>query len=738
VRVNAAGGVLVEGARPAAIPVTSLFEDREGNLWIGSARGIERLRDSSFVTYSVDEGLPGETGGPLYVDDAGRTWFAPSSGGLYWMRDGKTARVAIGGIADDPVYSISGGKGEVWVGRREGGLTHVVTKNGTLTTRTYRQSEGLAQNSVSAVHVDRQGSVWAGTLSGGVSRLRDGSFTTYTKANGLASNSVTSIAEGRDGSMWFGLRGGLSALTTAGMRSYTLKDGLPSDDVTSVTEDSQGNLWIGTSAGLALLSADRSLGIRTLDKLIPDPVLGIAEDTRGFLWIATTRHVIRLDRLRLLNGYAGPGNLRDYGITDGLPSTEGIRRERSVVSDPRGAIWFSLDRGISVIEPGEVRDELPPITQIESISADGRVIPPQTPLRIPGPSRRVAIDYTGLSLSVPQRIRFRFMLEGFDHDWSEPTFVRRAVYTNLSSGRYRFRVMSSNANVAWTESEATLPFNVDPPFWEAWWFRLLLAACAVACVWLLFTLRMRQIARRMQARLEERIQERERIARNLHDTLLQGVISASLQLDVANDRLADDSPAKPLIRRVLELMRLVTEEGRNSIRSLRSSPSESHTLEQAIAQLGEQLASNKKDVEFRVIAQGRSRFLQSATWDEAFRIASEAVTNAFRHSGAKKIEAEVEYGVRDLTLTVRDNGCGIDTHVIGKGREGHWGLPGMRERAEQVGAKLQVLSRVGSGTEVKLRIPGKVAFEPLVSTRWRKWWNRLFLHKSAAGPTSAP
>ena len=279
-----------------------------------------------------------------------------------------------------------------------------------------------------------------------------------------------------------------------------------------------------------------------------------------------------------------------------------------------------------------------------------------------------------------------------------------------------------------TGPEATLPFKIDPAFWQTWWFRLLFVACLIAAAWIFHTFRMSQIAKRMQARLEERIQERERLARNLHDTLLQGVISAFIQLDVANDRLPEGSPAKPLVERVLELMRLVTEEGRNSIRSLRSSRPESNTLEQAIGQLGESFASDNH-VEFCVIVEGRSRPLQSATWDEAYHIASEAVTNAFRHAHANKIEVEVEYGVRHFSVVVRDDGRGIDVNVLGKGREGHWGLPGMRERAEQIGAKLQVLSRADSGTEVELRIPGKVAFDSSTPRRWFMWWDRFFTAK---------
>src|SRR5262249_11955374 len=220
--------------------VTALLEDREGNLWVGSARWIERFRDSVFITYSASGSVRSEGNGPLYVDTENRTWFAPSNGGLFWLKEAQIERVTTAGLGKDVVYSITGGKGELWVGRQRGGLTRLLYKGGSFRAETYTQAEGLAQNSVYAVYQSRDGMVWAGTLSGGVSSFKNGKFTTYTTANGLASNTVTAILETSDGTMWFATPNGLNALSQGRWRTYTGRDGLPPGNVNCLLEDSTG------------------------------------------------------------------------------------------------------------------------------------------------------------------------------------------------------------------------------------------------------------------------------------------------------------------------------------------------------------------------------------------------------------------------------------------------------------------------------------------------------------------
>ena len=259
VRVNARGISSLEqrGFEPGEA-VTAVFEDREGDLWVGSAAGIERFRDSVFLTYSPAGGLRSENNGPLYVDSDNRTWFAPSDGGLFWLKGEQAGQITSAGLGQDVVYSIAGGPGELWVGRQRGGLTHLITKGGAFTSKTYTQAEGLAQSSIYVVHRNNvDGTVWAGTLSGGASRFTNGRFTTYTTANGLASNTVGAIEEGSDGTMWFATPNGLNALSKDRWRVYTGRDGLPPGNVNCLLEGATGVLWMGTSEGVAFLDSGR-------------------------------------------------------------------------------------------------------------------------------------------------------------------------------------------------------------------------------------------------------------------------------------------------------------------------------------------------------------------------------------------------------------------------------------------------------------------------------------------------
>jgi signal transduction histidine kinase/ligand-binding sensor domain-containing protein len=730
-RVNADGVASFEGRdQRSAGTVTALFEDREGNLWAGNAQGIERLRDSVFTTYSTSENLPSESNGPVYVDSEGRTWIAPSGGGLYWLKGRQVGRVTGAGLDKDVVYSITGGKGDLWVGRQRGGLTRLRSNGGSFTTETYTRTEGLAQNSVYAVHQNRDGTVWAGTLSGGVSRFKDGKFTTFTIANGLASNTVASIAESSDGTMWFATPNGLSALAKDGRQIYTMRDGLPSQDVNCLLEDSNGVLWIGTGDGLAFFISDRVQSPSEAPAVLHEHVVGLAEDRNGSLWIATSNHVLQVKRDKLLGGALGDADVREYGIADGLNSTEGVKRHRTVVTDSAGRIWFSMNRGLSVVDPARsTSSSAPALVDLQAVSADGRLIDLRGPVQIPANRQRITFSYAGMSLSVPERVRYRYKLDGFDRGWSNPVATREAIYTNLGPGSYRFRVMACNSDGLWNGSEAMISFDIEPLFWQTWWFRLsCLLACALAAL-ALYRVRMRQLARRLNVRFEERLAERMRIAQELHDTLLQGFISASMQLHVAVDHLPENSTARPKLSRILQLMGQVIEEGRRAVSGLRSSDGSSRDLEQAFSRIQQELAIQGQ-MGFRVIVDGRPRPLHPVIRDEVYRIGREALVNAFHHSRARSVEVELEYATNHLRLLVRDDGCGIDPQVLRSGREGHWGLPGMRERAEGIGARLNVWSRAAAGTEVELSIPSHIAFQFQSSNRPMRWFARLYSRKT--------
>jgi signal transduction histidine kinase len=381
------------------------------------------------------------------------------------------------------------------------------------------------------------------------------------------------------------------------------------------------------------------------------------------------------------------------------------------VVDPVGRIWFSTMGGLSVVDPRAFQaNSAPAMAHIEGVTADSSVMELQGAMRIPGGHQRITFNYSGLSFSVPERVRFRYRLDSFDSEWSQPVAVREVAYTNLGPGSYRFRVMASNSDGLWNGVESSIPFQIEPIFWQTWWFRLSCIIVSGLIILFLYRYRLHMLSEQLNVRFEERLAERTRIAQDLHDTLLQGFLSASMQLSVANDQLPSEWPAKRLVGRVLELMAQVLDEGRRAVSGLRAGGGSTVDLEQAFTRIPQEIGI-EQTVDFRVIVDGKPQPLHPIIRDEVYRIGREALVNAFRHSSAKSIEIELEYVAKQLRIIVRDDGCGIDEKVLESGRDGHWGLSGMRGRADEIGAQLNLWSRVGSGTEVELSIPGHIAFQ---------------------------
>jgi len=712
-RYNASGVSLLSTTGPVA----ALFEDREGNIWIGGTRGLERLRDSAFVTYSLPD-LKSQSMGPLHVDSGGRTWSAPIQGGLRWFKEGKSGVVSADGIANDVVYSIAGaGKDDVWVGRQQGGLSHLRYSGNSVTAKTYTRAGGLAQNRVYAVYRSRDGTVWSGTLSGGVSELKNGHFTSYTTTDGLAANTISSIAEGPDGTMWFGTPKGVSAMSQKGWRTYTASDGLPSEDVNCLLPDSSRILWIGTAEGLAYLSDGQVHAPREVPKSLQAPIFGMEEDKNGWLWIATSDHVLRVPRDKLLSGAVKAVDVREYEQADGLESTEGVKRSRSVVSDAAGRIWFSLSSGMSVVDPSRVAaSSALAIPHIEALSVDGSPVDVQGMVRISAAPRRITFTYTGLSLATPERVRFKYFLEGFDRSWSAPVATREAVYTNLAAHSYRFRVLACNSEGRWSESEAAVGFEVEPTVWQTWWFRTISAALVLLLAWCVYLYRSRQLAKEFNIRLEERVDERTRVARELHDTLLQSFHGLLLRFQAATNLLPErPAEARKTLESAIDQAAQAITEGRDAVQGLRASTVVDLDLALTINTLGQELASgetNPNATEFHVDVEGTPQNLHPILRDEVYRIAGEAMRNAFKHAQARRIEVDIRYDERQLRLRVRDDGKGIDAkHLDGDGYAGHYGLRGLRERAKLMGGTLAVWSELDSGTEVELSIPASRAYQ---------------------------
>ncbi len=728
VRINTSGVALFDQAdRNRSAKVTAVYEDHDGAIWYGGPQGIERLRDGAFKTYATSEGLPPANNGPVYVDSEGRAWFAPVSGGLYWLKDNYVGHLTIAGLDRDVVYSISGGSGEIWIGRQRGGLTRLTRSGSSFVAKTYTQADGLPQDSICSVFRDRDGTVWAGTLNAGVSRLKDGVFTNYSVANGMPANSVNSILEASDGTVWFATPSGLASFSNGHWLNRTVADGLPSANVTIVFEDSKQVIWAATSAGLAYVAS----GHAGVPRIIPEPlreqIFGITEDLEGSLWFATSDRMNRGDRDRLRMGTLDDSDFQSYGVEDGLRGLEGARRDRSVAVGPLGNVWVSLNRGLAMASPQRsVRNSGPVAVRIESTSAEGVPIDLKTSPTLSAGSKGFTFNYAASNLSVSERIRFRYKLDGSGQGWSNNVASRQVVYFHLDPGVYRFRVMASNGEGLWNGPEARIPFVIEPAFWQTSWFRM--AVLVTFCLFAigLYRLRVYQLTEQLNIRFRERLAERTRIAQELHDTLLQGVQSACLQLDVAEDQLPEDSPTKPLLKRILQLMTNVSEEGRDALRGLRAPETDNHSLEMAFSRMGKEFSFDD-GVSFGVTVNGKLRPLRAMLRNEVYRIGREAIVNAFMHAHAQNIEVDVEYASEHLRVLVHDNGVGVDPLVVHSGRQGHWGLPGMRARSEAIGANFSFRSRLAAGTEVELIVPSEIAFESAPNGRrfrWRPWLRR--------------
>lgn len=702
----------------AGTEVSAIYEDHEGEIWFGGGRSLQRLRDGMFASFSLKKVGLNENGGPIFVDAAGRTWFAPVSGGLFFLENGTIQRVPVPGLNNDVIYSISGGDGELWLGRQRGGLTELTRHDDQWVARTYTRKDGLAQNSVYTVVRTRDGTVWAGTVSGGLSVLRHGQFKTYSVDNGLRSNAIFSSMEASDGTMWFASPSGLVSFAANHWTSYNVSATGPSPNVRTVFEDAGHILWVGTSHGLARFDHGRIEMSHGLPQALSEEVLGITQDAQGFFWVVTAQHVLRVNRDHLLSGTLTEKDVSSYADEDGLLETEGVRRDRCLVSDSTGRIWLSLPHSLAFADVKAAEGyQWPSSVRIDSVSPAASHSPDKA-FDLPPQTRSITFRYSATDLFMPERIQFRYRLDDSDQTWSQGDSLRDVVYTNLAPGHYTFRIMASNPLGAWNGPETDIAFIIRTAFWQTWYFRLLCAVALVIAVIVLYRIRLLHYSQQLSRRFQDRLAERTRIAQDLHDTLLQGVLSASLQLDIVQEHLPDDSPTLPMLHRVLELMRQVTEEGREALRGLRSLNS-AISVEAAFVRLPEE-AGFELSPAYRVHVQGEPRQLMPALRDEVYFIGREALLNAFTHAQSRNIDVTIEYGTRGFRLLVHDDGCGIDPRILKDGRKGHWGLAGMRERAKAIGCVLKIQSRVSSGTDVELSVPAVIAFADLSARR--PWW----------------
>ena len=705
--------------------VTALFEDRDGNLWIGEPEAIERYRDSAFITYRHSEGgsegssvgLPCSNCGAIYTDSDQGVWFAPPDGGLFRISQGRVQSIEIDGLKNDIVYSIAGAAGEVWVARRNGGLTRLTVEGTSVRASPQRQpSESFAiQDAVYSVFREPNGTVWAGTLHRGLSRLRNGTWRTFTTKDGLPSDGISVITGNESGLIFVGTPNGLAELRNDRWTSYKTHDGLPPGAIESLFLDGSDTLWIGTSRGIAFLRSGAvhvPLGAPTA---LYGDILGIAEKN-GWLWIATSDHILRVRCSALLKQEYAEGDYREFGITDGLPSVEGVQRSPSVELDNRGNIWFSLKQGISFLPASAFADPAFPVTiRIEGMLVDGKYVATGDHIRIPSGRHRLTFQYAGINVSNPEGVRYRYRLADVDSPWSEPTPLREVDFTNIAPGRVEFQVAARNPDGMWNSYVAAIAFEVEPSILQTRWFQAASVGILALLALGVYRLRVQQLHRQFNIGLEARVNERTRIARDLHDTLLQTLHGLMFQFQAVRNLLPrrPEDATRSLDAAIEETERALAE-SRDAIQGLRSGAIAQDDVAELLKITMQELTASAdgKAPTFGLIEEGERRPLSAAAKDEICRVALEILRNAFRHSNATRIEAEIRHDNQMLRLRIRDNGRGIDPKLLKEGgRPGHWGLQGIRERAQRIGSQVDFWSESGAGTEVQLTVPAAIAYE---------------------------
>lgn len=681
-----------------------LLEDREGNVWVGGSRGLDRFRHANLVQVPMPEGaqefamaadgnalLVGTRNHPLQrLDMASRQTLALPAGVTAMHRDAA---------------------GTTWLAGPDG----VWRRDG----ERFSKVSGLpvaTRSGVQAIATTPDGALWVSLNTPGVYRFKDGQWAHFQDRPGLPTGGSPLVMQtDASGRLWLGFARNAVAVLDHGVFS-TPWTGEPLDvgNVTALFEDAQG-MWMGGERGLARVAEGRLHNVLPAVREDLRGISGIVADAAGGLWFNGARGVVHVrtgDIAGLFNAQGTPRYER-FDALDALPGIAAqFRPLPTAVRTQDGRLWFSTTSGLVSMDPAQiVRNPVAPPVEILSVAVDGADVPINAgAVELPAGTKNLRIRFTALSLSIPERVRFRYQLEGFDPQWFEASTARSAFYNAPASGQYVFRVAASNNDGVWNEQGARLVVNVAPHYWETAWFRVLCVIAGAALLWLLYLGRLRQLAARIRTRLDERHRERERIARELHDTLLQSTQGLILRLHASSRKLPPTDPVRAELEAAMTMAEQVAADGRERVRGLRGDVERARDLGAALMGVAEE-AHGLETPAVRLVVEGTPRAMQTCAAEEAYMIGREALLNAFRHSRAAQVQILVSYGRQGFHLRISDDGIGLPQGA--EAMTGHWGLEGMRERAARAGGTLTILSgRSGRGTEIDLQIPASFAWEP--------------------------
>jgi len=739
----------------SSFDIGTLMFDHDGNLWVGTkAKGLFRIHGNAVEHYDHTNGLSGDSVYALFEDREGIVW-AGTTSGVDSFRDPPVVTFSqVEGLGTDlPAGILASRDGTIWVANA-GSLDHIVNGN----VSSIRAGKGLPGDQVTRLLEDRAGNLWVG-VDDGLYLFKNGQFRRLPEPDHQPLGMVIGLIEDIDGNIWAECRGKPQKLVR--IRDFQVREVFPAPQVPpawKLAPDPNGGIWIATRKGdlvqfrqgaqrnfplnpnaknpaprviraqpdSSVLAAfdDGLVGFRegkvqrmtTKNGLPCDFVISFIQDKEKRWWLYTRCGIVEFSDSELQRWWTNPDAIVRNHVYDTFDGAQpNIPAFNSAACSPDGRVWFTSGVVVQMVDPVRLSQEaLPAQTYIEELVADRKKFEVMPNLSVPPNPRDLQIDYTSPTFSIPLKVKFRYRLDGYDRDWHDAGTRRQAFYTDLPPGKYYFRVIASNSDGVWSESAAKLDFFIAPAYYQTNWFRALCACLFLALLWASYQLRVRQLRREFNTAIEARVSERTRIARELHDTLLQSLQALLFRYQAARNLFAAGSErAMPVLDASLDRTEQAIAESREAIQDIRSDIVAQNALPELLTRAGSELAQSQADQDaptFGLTVEGERRTLTPVIREETYRIALELLRNAFRHATAHRIETEIRYDDDMLRLRIRDDGKGMDLKVLQADGRGHWGLRGVRERAQRIGAKLDVWSEAGAGAEFQLTVPGGIAY----------------------------
>ena len=680
-----------------------LLLDREDNVWVGTGAGVDRFSRSNFTPAPFPAGTHDFA---LAAGADGSIWTGSSSKPVMELRDSqvKTFDVppyTLTAYADRDGVVYIGGVSGIWK-MSDAGAEHLASRP---------NAKAVAFALVLAITKDLHDTLWVsvgGTSEAGL----------YTWANGQWKKSPISGTPRVDfadaaGRIWLGYRDNRIVIVDGdNVTALGSNQGVAIGDAKAFQQDGH-NLWIGGSDGLGYMDGLRLKMVGLAEGGSLKNVTGIMFSAQSDMWVYTLDGVFQVPakdvrQAEINSSY--PMHSRKFDTLDGLPGFPALQIPLpSVIRSTDGRLWFATSNGVVWLDPAQlISNHLPPQVLIDSVEADGKTYSPHDGLTLPAHTENLRITFSVLSLTMPERVDAKIRMRGLDDNWRDVGSQREVSYSHLGPGHYHFDVIGANEDGVWNNTGRSIRFSIKPAFYQTLWFRVLCACVAALALWQVFAFRIRQVNRRLRVRLEARHAERERIARDLHDTLLQSFPGLLMKMQARVNRLPEDIAERQFLNQDLDQAHEIIVESRDQVSRLRSE--EYGNLAEALSAFAKQ-HTTRFGMTLNVSVEGRERNLKKEIFEEASFIMKEAMFNAQKHSGGNLLDVHLDYRSDALILEVQDNGSGIDQAILDAGEKpGHWGLTGMRERAKQMSAKFSIASSPDNGTRVTLSIPGRIAY----------------------------